>query len=378
VDGAVESLGMMRVMVVDDEPFVLRGIERSLRARRPTWSVACVRSAGEALAVLDQGPFDVIVSDVVMPETDGVTLLHKVGMRFPEVARIAMSGQTRARDHMRAVFVVHQWLAKPCHGAAMSGTLERLRWVRSLVDDAEVSRAIASLTSLPSALQSYRAIVRALEGHPELPDLIALIETDIGLATKLLQLVNTAFFADGERVSSIPRAATILGLDRLRLLLGGAEVRFCPEAENVTRRGLFIAQLARSFAREHEDDVYLAGLLQDVAALALGPRSGDASVTFAGRASALLLGTWGLPIEVVNAVAFHGDPGAARVPGEPRLCAVALAAALAAELGDPTTPHELVEARAAALGLDGEDCRARARELQAQSHDPGIRSPTLR
>ncbi len=70
------------------------------------------------------------------------------------------------------------------------------------------------------------------------------------------------------------------------------------------------------------------------------------------------LATWGIPVEVATAVAFHRDPESAPEPSQPTLCLVALARALI----DPDASG-LVEVRARALGLDPDTCREVAQDV---------------
>ncbi|MDB4961450.1 MAG: hypothetical protein JWP01_1449 [Myxococcales bacterium] len=365
---------MTRLLFVDDEPLVLRGIERALRARRPSWVARFATSGAEALAIIQREDIDIIASDIGMPGMDGVTLFHRIRDRRPRIARIALSGEARFTDRMRAVLEIHQWLAKPCPPTVLIDTIERVRWGQSLVEDRETSSSLTGLACLPSPLTFYRSVARAIERKAGFEELVALAETDVGTSAKLLQLVNSAFFAEPQRVVVPRTAAMILGIDRLRALLVASEVAFSPDAAGIGRRALFVATLSRAFAADHGDDAFLAGLLHDVGQLALGPLPEAPSARLAGRSSGLLLATWGLPIEVVQAVAFRGDPRSAPDPTDPRLRALRLAIALVDEVDGAVSDRLIVDARAAELGLDPQECRRRAVAAQPVDQEPGISS----
>jgi HD-like signal output (HDOD) protein/CheY-like chemotaxis protein len=348
-----------KVLFVDDEPMLLRAIDRALRARKPSWTASFANSGQAALALLDQENFDVIVSDIGMPGMDGVTLLDNIRRKYPQVARLVLSGEARLEDRMRAVIASHQWLAKPCPVPQIAATIDRLRWARALVGDPELLAFICGVSSLPSAPAMYFAVTQALERDASVDEIGALIETDVAVASKLLQLVNSSFFTLGERVTSVRKAAGVLGHMRLRELLLAAEVfHASPQAGDSALRGLRVAQLARALSNANHDEVFLAGLLHDIATLVLGPaRAATAPPELHARIGGALLGTWGLPIEVVTAVAFHHDPEHAPDPAEPRLAAVALAHALVEGRED------VIEQRARTLGVDLEMCRELARSL---------------
>jgi CheY-like chemotaxis protein len=103
-----------KILVVDDEPQVLEGIERLLH---PDFRIDTATSGGEALAKLrDGGPYAVVVCDMRMPEMDGIQLLGKIKVKFPEVIRLMLTGNTDQPTAMRAVNEgnVFRFLVKPC------------------------------------------------------------------------------------------------------------------------------------------------------------------------------------------------------------------------------------------------------------------------
>ncbi len=105
---------MKRVLFVDDEPKVLAGLQRMLRPLRHEWRMTFAAGGAEALAMLERGPFDVLVTDMRMPGIDGPQLLEEVRRRFPHVLRIALTGQYHGDAVQRSAALAHYHLAKPC------------------------------------------------------------------------------------------------------------------------------------------------------------------------------------------------------------------------------------------------------------------------
>ncbi|MBI4703739.1 MAG: response regulator [Deltaproteobacteria bacterium] len=75
-----------RVLVVDDEPMLCRAIERMLRDLCQVVTAHDGRQALEAIAAA-AGDFDLVVSDMTMPEMDGVELYERAAAAYPELAR---------------------------------------------------------------------------------------------------------------------------------------------------------------------------------------------------------------------------------------------------------------------------------------------------
>ena len=84
-----------RILVVDDEPGMLRTIERILSTR---YDVRAVRLPSAALDAVNAGTFDVAILDVRMPEMDGFALMARLGELQPDLDVIMMTGSTDERD----------------------------------------------------------------------------------------------------------------------------------------------------------------------------------------------------------------------------------------------------------------------------------------
>jgi YesN/AraC family two-component response regulator len=105
---------MRRILFVDDEPRVLRGLQNALRQERRVWDMVFVGSGEEALAALAASPFEVLVTDIRMPDMDGVALLHAVNTRYPAVRCLALSGYAEYEKLQAAESIVLRFLLKPC------------------------------------------------------------------------------------------------------------------------------------------------------------------------------------------------------------------------------------------------------------------------
>ena len=78
------------VLLVDDEAHILSALRRALR--REGYEILAAASAAEALALLEERPVDLVLSDQKMPGTSGLELLRRVAARHPGVARLLITG----------------------------------------------------------------------------------------------------------------------------------------------------------------------------------------------------------------------------------------------------------------------------------------------
>ena len=80
------------VLFVDDEPFVLQGLQRMLRPMREEWDMHFVGSGDEALRLMEERGCEVVISDMRMPGMNGAQLLTELKDRYPGTVRLILSG----------------------------------------------------------------------------------------------------------------------------------------------------------------------------------------------------------------------------------------------------------------------------------------------
>jgi len=111
------------ILVIDDEPLLLRTVGNMLRNHR----VTLCGSAREAIAILASQQFDVIVSDVMMPEVTGLQLLEHLRQVNPETADrvVLMTGAIlRVEAASRRALPPERWIEKPFSRRQLEEALE--------------------------------------------------------------------------------------------------------------------------------------------------------------------------------------------------------------------------------------------------------------
>ncbi len=84
-----------RILFVDDEPNLLQGLQRMLRPMRQEWDMHFAENGREALRFLTHTPCDVVVTDIFMPEKEGLETIMELRRRFPTTKIVAISGGGR-------------------------------------------------------------------------------------------------------------------------------------------------------------------------------------------------------------------------------------------------------------------------------------------
>jgi len=145
-----------RILVVDDEPGMLRTIERILSTR---YDVRAVRLPSAGLDAAEVGRFDVAILDVRMPEMDGFALMARLGELQPDLDVIMMTGSTDERD-ARLIRAIREkaffFLTKPFDREVLLTLVQRCLEARRLSREnrAHVSRLECELQAAQVFQQS--------------------------------------------------------------------------------------------------------------------------------------------------------------------------------------------------------------------------------
>ncbi|GBC95452.1 Hydrogenase transcriptional regulatory protein hupR1 [bacterium HR16] len=334
-----------RILFVDDEPNVLQGLQRMLRSMRNEWDMDFASGGEEALRKLEEAPFDVIVSDMRMPGMNGAQLLKEVARRYPNVVRIVLSGHSDREYILQLVTTTHQYLAKPCDAETIKDTVNRACALRDLLTSKELSALVSQIKSLPSLPSLYTRIIEILQSDdPSLQKIGEIVSEDIAMSAKVLQLVNSSFFGIARRISNPVQAVMFLGLETVKALVLSVQIFAKWESskvkgfdiERLWHHSMTVGAMAKRLAETEQlaaravDEAFTAGLLHDVGKLILAASLPDAyqKVMAASKAQriplwraeeqafgtthaevgAYLLGLWGLPTSIVEAVAWHHRP----------------------------------------------------------------------
>ena len=303
---------------------------------------------------------------------DGLALLRQVRDLYPATSRIVLSGYADLGAVAQASAVAHQYLLKPCDAEVLRATVARAVELRALLDRPALRAVVGALGALPTVPGVYHALTGAL-GDPDadVRGLARIVNGDVGLAGRVLQFVNSAYFGLARRVTSIESAIVYLGLNTLRHLALTLEVTRAfgdagDEVEAFERHSVLVARIARRLASDpaNAEGAFAAGLLHDAGKLAIMARLPDAWREIRDRAEgegtgtlaaeqavlgadhaevgAYLLGLWSLPHVLVEAVAFHhAVPTAPLTMGGPGLVGLADALAHQAAGGRPAASIQL-------------------------------------
>ena len=337
---------MIRILFVDDEVQILEGLERMMWLKRREWEMAFAPGGKAALQMLEACTFDVIVTDMRMPEVDGAALLEIAREKYPSVLRIILSGYTELEAAYRAVPVAHQFLLKPCEPDALRSAIQRATSLVTVLKSKMLVALVGSVRDLPS-LPRMCTELREVLADPDasIDQVVRVAEQDVAICAKVLQLVNSAFFGAAREIVDIRNAISYLGMTVLQNLVLSMEIfRMFQSNQNIPGFSIeafhvhsqLTARIASEIGRKAglSEGVIVGALLHDIGKLVIAEKSPDhfaraiegvqqnkqplfsieeelIGVSHA-EVGAYLLSLWGLPSPIVEAVAHHHHPD--RVP----------------------------------------------------------------
>ncbi len=392
---------MKRILFVEDNEILLELYGMLLNGERNVWQTTLAPDGETALKLLQQTAFDVVASDMQMPGMNGLQLLAEVRKLHPQTSRIIISGFTDQAEAADSLNCTHLFIPKPFDTKILRATLARIGSLDAYLKDDKLRGLAGQMRALPSFPTLYLDIMREIESPNSSTQGIAkIIAKDPGITAKILQVANSAALGLPEKVSDPVDAVQQLGMTTVRSLVLSAQVygSYAPgrlkgfSAEALWTHLMKCGDLARTLMRrEHaeftdSEDAFTAGMLHDMGKLMLADSLPDDfgralklaadekialpeaemeifGATHAGLA-AYLLGLWGLPTPIVEAVAFHHTPEKSDL----KKCSALTAVHVANSLADATGTAPLNMEYLAEIGVCNrlDDWRDTAAELQLE------------
>jgi putative nucleotidyltransferase with HDIG domain len=239
------------VLFVDDEPNILKALQRLLR--NEPFEVLRASRPSEALEMLDGTSAQVVVSDQRMPEMSGVDLLAAVRERHPDLIRIMLTGYTEMNVAVEAINrgEIFRLITKPWNDEELKGTL------RQAFDHFDLKEEIKRLNRVTR------------EQNLMLQDMNRTLEQKVRDRTKEVQQKH--------------QELRIAYIQTIRALAEAVDAKDAYTRGHSERVGVYASKVGRELGlpRQQIERVYIAGLLHDVGKIGIR----DAVITKPARLS---------------------------------------------------------------------------------------------
>jgi len=196
----------MNILIVDDHALIREGVRRVLEGRMPNCFVADVASGPEALALLGQQPFDLVIVDLAMPHMNGLQFAQRARREFPQLQMLLLSLHAEEQYALRAFKAgVNGYITKDCTPEELTSAVRKVGGGGQYVSGGLAERMVLHLNRgvepLPHARLSDREfdiMCRLVSGQriAEIADALHIsaktVSTHKSRILDRLQLPNTA------------------------------------------------------------------------------------------------------------------------------------------------------------------------------------------
>ena len=229
------------LLFVDDEPSILSALRRLFRPRG--YKILTAESGAAGLALLEQEPVDLVISDMRMPEMDGAQFLEKVRAQHPATMRLLLTGYADVTSTINAINKgeIYRHISKPWDDNDIQLIVQKALEHKRL--ESENQRLLALTTQQNEALKELNS---GLEQRVK--DRTAEIEQ----VNSFLNLAN-----DKLKANFITSIKVFSGLIELR---EGAVAGHARRVADLSRK----IAVRMGLDAQAQQDVFVAGLLHDI------------------------------------------------------------------------------------------------------------------
>jgi putative nucleotidyltransferase with HDIG domain len=337
--------GSARILLLADEPGDLSKLKTLLGEAAPDRGVFCATNQKEALAALEKNDFECVFCDLTSGPEVGSQFLQEIWKSRPRTVRFLLAKSITPDLMVTCALGANHFLQKPLDVFTLGSALSRADAINQFVRNDRIQSLVSRMRTLPSRPSLYIEVMRELRSPTASATTVGeLVAKDLAISTKLIQVVNSAFYGLSQQVTDPAAAVLLLGLETTASLVLSIEAfaRFDKvkpiyfSMDRVWKHSQAVAGSAKKMAEllSNDPDVarnaFTAGLLHDIGKLALAlnfeeqyhgalklaekqklsPVEVEAQVFGATHAEtgAYLLAVWGLPLPIVEAVAKHHAP----------------------------------------------------------------------
>jgi len=371
-----------RILVVDDELNILKALQRLFR--RNHYEVITARSGAEALEALEREEVNLMITDIRMPQMNGMQLLEKVKEEHPLVARIALTGYTESSDVYRAIDenLARIFLFKPWNNDELIELMDNFFRLEDSLKNSRLLNLINNTDSLPTLPTLYTTLNQMIREDKSVKDITEKIEQDPSIASKVLRVANSAFY--GAKTGSISKSIMYLGLVNVKNIVLTNSVFAMTDSIKEMQDFLWahavgtnklLSMIYRNFLKKKLPNSYAsAGLLHNIGVVVLynefgkdylkvvsnalwGGKGLDVSEEENGYLSHMeiggyLLDWWEMPLGIVEAALYHHNPLDERIINKELVTAVHIASNYMLSYIQKKKTEHLMESAFSVLGID--------------------------
>jgi HD-like signal output (HDOD) protein len=368
-------------------------LQAALLRVKGIWAYELFTDGAAALLAMGAGNVDVVVAKAGKNSMDSAEFMHQAAALQPRAVRFIVGDLAEQELIINSIGATHQFIAEPCKPQDLISAIQRGMALDAFISSDQIRALAPKLRRMPSLPSAYFEVLKQVESSSATIQSVGeVILRDPALTARLLQMVNSSAFALAQKVTDPMEAMSWLGLETVKSLVLCLQVFAQDDAakqagislDELWDHSAVVAKMAHDITlfqtgdKLIASDAFTAGLLHDVGRIVIAsnlPKEYAEAVKAAkeqkrplhvqeaaqfgvhhAQIGAYLMGLWGMPAALVEAVALHHTPSRTPARDFSLLTAVHVADVFAHE--DEEGRSELVLPKLdtvylSALGLDG-------------------------
>ena len=293
---------------------------------------------------IEENNIDYLLVDMETRDDDYKSILQTAKNKYPSVIRILLADTWSMQLVITINQTAHLIVEKKKIETNFINIFTKAEKLRGLFKNDNLIKIINTFDEIPIIKSTYMELLQKLQGEEfSLKEIGEFIESDLALSTKVIQVSNMSIFAKLTPITSAKQAVVFLGVNVLRALIiynqltdvkniNSSMLKIC---KSIQDHSMCVAETSKALAIDFQydntkqNDCFMTGLVHDIGKLVLATKINNwdeiqeyavvnnipmwqAEEAILGTShaevGAYLLGIWGFPPEVIDAIAHHHKP----------------------------------------------------------------------
>lgn len=329
-----------QIVFVETQGRFLTRLRSDLMGSRPDWQILLVVDASTALDLIAQRKISIVLASFGDDRSSCEDFFYALKDQAPEIIRMGLLMEQTKDNLIKSLEYAHECISAHCSTSQIEVLITRglLVWDR-VRKNRRLADLLSNLQKIPTPPSLYFDIRDELDSPTGSARSVAqIIAKDPALTAKLLKVANSGFYATPRTVADLYEAITLLGMDLVQALVIAAHLYDqlpIPglNLDELWKHSIAVASLAKEIAAEEganraiTSTCAISGLLHDIGELVFLANMPDPYFSMVRRSGgdekallkmeleqfgvghpelgALILSLWGLPEDVVQAIAYH-------------------------------------------------------------------------
>lgn len=209
---------MKTILFVDDEVNILNALKRLFRNLE--FECYYAQNIKEAVKVLfEVDKIDMLITDIKMPEFDGLRVLKLFKQASPDTIRVALSGYASTRSITEAVSknLAKQYFYKPWKNEELIEYIRKMFLLEEKLKNVNLFEVVHKFEKIKTIPRLFNEVSMAIQKDDSIEEISEMIEKDPAIAANILRISNSAFYA--ARTGNLQQAIMYIGLNNLKQII---------------------------------------------------------------------------------------------------------------------------------------------------------------